>query len=122
MDRLMCVFVHRLVADAFIENDDIEHKTIVNHKDGDRRNNNKAINLEWTSPSGNSQHSRTVLNKGGNGRFVIHYSIGGAYIERFAAEAVRSLNIETLHGIHIKQVYKARIKRVEDFAGNTKHL
>ena len=39
-------YVHRLVAHMFIENDDPEHKTDVNHKD-ENKENNCVDNLEW---------------------------------------------------------------------------
>lgn len=38
--------VHRLVGFIFVENDDIEHKTCINHKDENKLN-NYADNLEW---------------------------------------------------------------------------
>lgn len=47
--------VGRLVAEAFIPNDDIT-KELVNHKDGDKQNDNVS-NLEWCDTSYNTQHA-----------------------------------------------------------------
>jgi hypothetical protein len=46
--------VHRLVAEAWIPNPD--NLDFVNHKDGDKKNNN-VDNLEWCSRSYNLQHA-----------------------------------------------------------------
>src|SRR5262249_33274460 len=52
--------LHRLVAKAFCEVSHPDH-VIVNHIDGNRRN-NRAVNLEWTTQSGNVKHAwRTGL-------------------------------------------------------------
>jgi hypothetical protein len=44
-NKRQCFKIHRLVAEAFIENDDPVNKTTVNHIDGDRSN-NRIDNLE----------------------------------------------------------------------------
>lgn len=48
--------VHRLVALCYLENDDPENKTDVNHKDFDRAN-NAVSNLEWMSHADNVRYS-----------------------------------------------------------------
>lgn len=54
--------VHRLVALAFLKNDD-KTKNIVNHIDGNKANNN-VINLEWCTASENMIHSVEKLKNG----------------------------------------------------------
>lgn len=51
------LLVHRLVATAFLGQPAAGQ--IVNHRNGDRQN-NRVENLEWTSSSGNVQHSYDI--------------------------------------------------------------
>jgi hypothetical protein len=48
-------YIHRLLALTYIPNED-PTKTVVNHKDGNPGN-NKLDNLEWCTPSENTQHA-----------------------------------------------------------------
>lgn len=50
--------VHKLVAEAFVPNDDPEHKIYVDHIDNDPKN-NMAVNLRWVSPGVNTEFART---------------------------------------------------------------
>lgn len=54
--------VHRIVAEAFLENK--ENKQTVNHKDGNKQNNN-INNLEWATYGENNKHAFDVLGKKG---------------------------------------------------------
>lgn len=54
--------VHRLIAEAFCENDSPETRTTVNHIDGNPAN-NKADNLEWVSYGDNLKHAYDVLGR-----------------------------------------------------------
>lgn len=59
--------VHRLVAEAFLQNiDNLPH---VNHKDKDTKNNN-VNNLEWVTPTMNMNHSTGKKFKLTNGIYV----------------------------------------------------
>ena len=46
--------IHRLVAEAFVPNDDPEHKDTIDHIDNDKTN-NRADNLQWLSRGDNAR-------------------------------------------------------------------
>lgn len=55
--------LHRIIAWAWIENDDPTNKIQVNHIDGNKFNNHPS-NLEWVTPAQNQQHAVTTGLKG----------------------------------------------------------
>lgn len=84
--------VHRLVATAFIPN--IENKPYVNHLNG-IRSDNRMENLEWATPSENTQHAvDTGLFKPTREKQVVQYSLNGDKIAiyRSISEAARKTN------------------------------
>lgn len=99
---------HRLIAIQFVDNDDQENKTQVDHVDRDRLNNNIS-NLRWVNPSENAKNR--VKQK----KQVFEY------IEELPPDAIE---ISTIDGHELKDYYfdyeNERIIKIQRFKHSTK--
>ena len=80
--------VHILVAKAFIPNPD--NMPTVNHKDGNKHNNNVS-NLEWVSYAENNKHALANNLRSPRGNPIIQLSLDGSFVAKYrsACEAAR---------------------------------
>ena len=53
------LYIHRLVAESYLYNDDPLNKKEINHIDGNKKNNN-INNLEWCTRSDNEKHAHKI--------------------------------------------------------------
>lgn len=84
--------VHRIVAETFIANP--LGLPTVNHKDGNKRNNNVA-NLEWASYSENNIHALKNGLRNPRGAYIRQMNLDGGYVSDFRSvcEASRATGI-----------------------------
>ena len=72
--------IHRLVALNFL--DKIDNCNIVNHKNGNKYD-NEVDNLEWTNTSGNTKHARDTGLISIQQRLVSQYNLAGEFIREY---------------------------------------
>lgn len=86
---------HRLIAQTFIPNNDI-NKNQINHIDGNKLNNNIS-NLEWCTASENNQHAwdNELNNADSTSVEVAQYTLDGTFVKKYKsfAEAKRETGI-----------------------------
>ena len=81
--------VHRLVAAAFLKNDDPEHKTQINHISEFEKENNHYSNLSWMTPKENVNYgtrNERVAEKMTNGKLsnkVYQFTLDGKFIKEW---------------------------------------
>lgn len=79
------VFIHRVVAETFIQTIRGIRTLQVNHIDGNKEN-NSIDNLEWCTPKENTLHYHRVLGGGKhNKREVLQYDHAGNFISEYAS-------------------------------------
>ncbi len=94
--------VHRLIAETFLKND--KNYNIINHKDGNKKNNN-ITNLEWCSCSHNNKEAyrlglrKPTILKGalnGSSKSVLQYDTSNNFIKKWSCikEASKELKIK----------------------------
>lgn len=97
----VAIKIHRLVAITFVPNDDPENKTVVDHIDANRLNNN-ASNLEWVTLTENTRRGYITGKNRVTKKGVIQYDLNGNELARF--ESLKEASKKT--GVHDTSIAK----------------
>ena len=97
------ISVHRLVADAFVDNP--KNLSYVNHIDGNKQN-NRSSNLEWTTPSENILHAYRL------GLLVHNYKLSEEEILSIRNSNLPDKEIAEMFGISVSYANKIRKYKV----------
>jgi len=93
--RRFVVAAHRAVAEAFIPK--VDGKSYVNHKDGNKLNNN-VQNLEWCTCSENTTHAFNVLGRKPSKRFAVKcVETGVIYDSALEAQRLTGISNVLIH-------------------------
>lgn len=94
-------YVHRIVAQTFIDNPNPDN-CVVNHKDGNKINNH-VDNLEWCTQKQNIRHARDTGLIKTKTRAVYKCDLEGNILERFNSytEAAKSINVARCNIQHV---------------------
>lgn len=104
-------YIHRLVAQHWIKNN--ENKKEVNHKDGNKENNN-VENLEWVTPSENQRHRHSLGNSKTSQRKVGKFTKDGELIKEYDS-IINAAKAEGCHRVSIDNVVQGRRYTLKGF-------
>lgn len=135
-NKASTVRVHRMLALAWLPNDNPEVKTTVNHKDGNKLN-NSIENLEWVTLAQNNQHGCTL--EGNYGEGLYNTELTDEYVHEICkklVEGYRTIDIAKEYGVsndiirkikagdtwfHVRNLYEIPHKYRSDFSVATVH-
>ncbi len=113
------MMAHRLVALAYIENDEPDTKLFVNHIDGDKSN-NFVDNLEWCTPSENNYHAyETDLSVGKKPHKEGVECLKGSYVEGTNLSSISEEDVHIVCKLLVEGYRDVDISRMTDIPRRT---